>query len=335
MPTGPHTRSAMSLLRYMRSLRFRKALAMATTPAHTPARASKQRKRPLAVDPSEELRYPTSQGLARQGTWLYADALTQAYQALRRHFRGRDDLFIAQNLCLFDVRDGKERCLIPDLFVALDVGHAPRRIYKVWEEGKVPDFVLEVSSKSTIHRAKGFKLGRYRSLGVREYWHLDTVGDLLQTRLRGYRLVGGRFDERAASGRRDGRREFRSDVLGLRLRAARDTGGAKLAFRDPLTGKDIPTGPAMDRKQRESERSRSAERRGRIRAEKERDLEKCSRQQAETEFSSERRGKRRAEKRARALEAILRKRGGSQLELDFELSRIEESAAIGNGSEDD
>ena len=245
----------------------------------------------------------------------------RAYGALHRHFRGRADLFIAQHLCLFYVRDGKERCLIPDLFVALDLGHAPRRVYKVWEEGKVPDFVLEVSSKSTIHRDEGFKLERYRSLGVREYWQLDTVGDLLKTHLSGYRLVGGRFDGVAASGRRDGRREFRSDVLGLRLRAARHAGGAKLAFRDPLTEEDIPTGPAMDRKQRETERSRSAERRGRIRAEKERD--------------SEKRGRRSAERRARAFETMLRKRGVSQLELDFELGRIEESAAIGNGSEVD
>ncbi len=44
------------------------AHAMATTPGRTPDRASKQRKRPSAVDPTEELRYPTSQGLARQGT---------------------------------------------------------------------------------------------------------------------------------------------------------------------------------------------------------------------------------------------------------------------------
>ena len=224
------------------------------------------------------------------------------------------------------------------MFVALDVAHAPRRIYKVWGEGKVPDFVLELSSESTMHRPKGFKCDRYRSLGVQEYWQLDTVGDLLDSHPRGYRLERGGFEEIAASGSREGHSEFRSDVLGLRLRAAPHAGGATLAFRDPLTGEDILAGRALDRKLHEIELSKRAERRRRIRAEKERIHN-------EKERDSERRGRRRAEERARIaeeqvqaaegrariaegrvqaaaervrkLEAMLRNRGVSQLELEF------------------
>ena len=220
------------------------------------------------VDPTEELRYPTTQGLARHGTWLHAHAVTQAYQALRRHFLARDDLFIAQTMCLYYRWHKVERCLMPDLFLAFDVAHKSRRVFKVWEEGgRVPDFVLEVSSVSTVHRDKGFKKNEYRKLGVREYWQLDTVGDLLASHLVGYRRVGRRFDQIGSSGLRGGRLEYRSGVLGLDLRAEPCDGGVKVVFRDPLTGEDIPTGDEVDRRLEESEGLRSAERAGRLRAE--------------------------------------------------------------------
>jgi Uma2 family endonuclease len=49
------------------------------------------------------------------------------------------------------------------------MGQKPRLTYKVWEEVKVPDFVMEFSSKSTYRNDLGEKMELYASLGIRDY----------------------------------------------------------------------------------------------------------------------------------------------------------------------
>ena len=48
--------------------------------------------------------------------------------------------------------------------------------YKLWEEPKAPDFVLEITSRSTRAEDQGRKREVYASLGVREYWLFDPTG---------------------------------------------------------------------------------------------------------------------------------------------------------------
>ena len=133
---------------------------METTTLPVLGQTAEERRRRTKVDHLEELRYPTARGLAWHGRWLHSHATFLAYQSLRRHFRGRDDLFVAQSHCVYYRRGKEEKRLIPDLIVVLGVPQAPRPVYKVWDEGGwVPDFVLEVSSYSTMHRDKGFKKG--------------------------------------------------------------------------------------------------------------------------------------------------------------------------------
>ena len=110
-----------------------------------------------------------------------------------------------------------------------------RMNYKVWEEGKGPDFVLEVASPSTWREDVGRKRGVYAGLGVKEYWLYDPMGEHLKPELQGNRLVGGGYEGRAAEESEDGTLTLRSETLGLELWAR----GGKMRFRDPETGQDL------------------------------------------------------------------------------------------------
>ena len=79
----------------------------------------------------------------------------------------------------------------PDLLVAFDADpelYEASNGYIVSEQGKPPDFVLEVASPSTASTDTGSKLDDYATLGVLEYWLLDRTGEHHGTRLAGYRL---------------------------------------------------------------------------------------------------------------------------------------------------
>ena len=141
----------------------------------------------------------------------------------------------------------------PDLFVALRVpSDITRRSYKVWIEGKVPDLVVEVTSKKTRREDQGKKFELYRDvLKVREYFLFDPFEEYLKPSLQGYRLLGGTYEPIAKV---EGR--LPSEVLGLHIERARYS----LRLFNPRTGLWQPTSLELDRSQREAEaKSRDAE----------------------------------------------------------------------------
>ena len=226
-------------------------------------------------DPRDEVDYPSSRGLALQGTIQHILAIHLAHEALRRHFRGRRDVFVAPLFALYYRRGDNSQCLYPDLMVARGVDRQFRRSYKTWE-APVPQFVLEVASRSTVDRDRGFKMEEYRRLGVREYWQLDQEGGLLPRQLMGHRLRRGRYEEIGPGGQVGLARQYRSEVLGLLLRTAVKGDGLTVVFRDPRTGKDVLTDEQMDKALRDQrEISRLWERRARV---AERQLEDLERQ---------------------------------------------------------
>ena len=198
--------------------------------------------------------YPTSDGLALLGTSWHEDAVFLAREALDRHFRGRGRVFVATLMALYYERGSRPQWLIPDLLVALGVPGHGRRVYKVWEEGKAPDFVLEVASAATVDRDCGFKKGEYERIGVREYWQLDQTGRLLEEPLLGHRLRRGCYERLGVWGQWQGVCEYRSAELGLLLRGERREEGLTVAFRDARTGDEILTGEAIDRALRDRDR---------------------------------------------------------------------------------
>ena len=216
--------------------------------------------------------YPSTAGLVLYGTSWHEAAVRLSHNALDRYFAGREDVFIAAEMALYYERapqGGRARVLIPDLMVVCGVSAHGRKSYKIWEEGgRVPQFVLEVASASTMDRDCGFKRGEYESLGVREYWQLDQTGKLMPVPLRGHRLIRGRYQRVGQWGRGpDGTREYRSLELGLLLRPQLYRGGWTIAFRDQRTGKEIAVGRAMDDLLMAAEGRADSERQARLAAE--------------------------------------------------------------------
>ena len=190
-------------------------------------------------NPDEEIDYASSRGLALHGTNRHRLAVHLADEALRRHLLDDRDVFV--------VEGDNSRRLIPDLMVVRGIDRRTfRRSYKTWEE-PVPQFVLEVASRSTVDRDRGFKMERYRRLGVREYWQLDQEGGLLPRELMGHRLRRGRYEELAPGGRVGLARQYDSWVLGLSLRTAIHDGGLTAVFRDLRTGEDAVAGKEVNK----------------------------------------------------------------------------------------
>ena len=124
----------------------------------------------------------------------------------------------------------------PDLLVALGVPKLPHRSsYKVWVEGKAPDFVMEVASPGTWEADRGPKKALYAEMGVREYWLFDPTGDFFDPPLEGYRLVRGNYAPLMPLPRQE--LVLPSKVLGLELRP--DAGHVR--FHDPAIGEDVRT----------------------------------------------------------------------------------------------
>ena len=90
----------------------------------------------------------------------------------------------------------RSRARRPDLLIAFNVDPAAYHAsngYIVSEQGKPPDFVLEVASESTGATDTGAKRQDYAALGISEYWRFDETGQHHGVRLAGDQLVGDRY----------------------------------------------------------------------------------------------------------------------------------------------
>ena len=128
--------------------------------------------------------------------------------------------------------------LYPDLFVAFDAdpaGYLARNGYVIPEQGKPPDFVLEIASRSTGRRDTVDKRISYAALGIQEYWRFDETRQFHGTRLAGDRLVNGQYEPLPIEALTDGSLQGYSNILNLRW-----TEG-QLGWYDPNTGRHIAT----------------------------------------------------------------------------------------------
>ena len=184
---------------------------------------------PAAVD------YPSSDGkpLAENDAQLHA--ILYAVSALRVYYAAHADVYVSGDLLIYYEEGNPRVSVAPDAFVVFGAEDRMRMNYKVWEEGKGPDFVLEVASRSTWREDVERKPGVYARLGVREYFLYDPRGEYLTPRLQGYRLVDGEYERMPAVESIDRTLTMRSDTLGLELRAK----GGEMRFRDPATGQDL------------------------------------------------------------------------------------------------
>ncbi len=131
----------------------------------------------------------------------------------------------------------------PDLLIAFDANPdaiIPRNGYLIPEQGKPPEFVLEVASERTGERDETCKRRDYASMGVPEYWRFDhTGGRFHSTHLAGDRLVNGEY--RPIAIHRTGEEHYwgHSEMLNLDLCWER----GELRWYDPAAGRYLSTIP--------------------------------------------------------------------------------------------
>ena len=143
------------------------------------------------------------------------------YGMLRTRYVDDPDTFVAMGLLLYYTEGEPADVVAPDVFVSCGVPNRPRHWYKVWAEGKPPDFALEVSSEETAEDNLGRNLEAYAHIGIPEYCVYDPQGGLHSPRLQMFRLAGGKaggYERVTWSGETEGSLAVPSEALGLELR---------------------------------------------------------------------------------------------------------------------
>ncbi|MEH2299567.1 MAG: Uma2 family endonuclease [Nostoc sp.] len=188
--------------------------------------------------PVTPIEYPDEDGKPMAEGDIQCSYLTYARNALRIYFQNRPNVYVAGNLFIYYEKGYPESVVAPDVFVVFGVENRDRRSYKTWEEqNKTPEFVLEITSKTTRSKDQGAKKGIYAFLGVREYFQYDPTGDYLNPQLQGLHLVEGNYFPVATNTLPDGTVSLPSEVLGLELRLE----AGKLRFYNPATDQILLT----------------------------------------------------------------------------------------------
>ena len=173
--------------------------------------------RPLSED-DPDIYYPSSDGEPLAESKLQFTPLTQTVHILDQRYRERADVFVAGNMLVYYRMNDSEVQVAPDVFVVFGVPDYPRDSYIIWREnGKVPDFVLEVASPSTYVRDMTEKRDIYASFGVTEYWRFDPTGGLFDPPLEGDRLVDSSYQSIPTDTDGDGILRGYSAVLELEI----------------------------------------------------------------------------------------------------------------------
>jgi Uma2 family endonuclease len=177
----------------------------------------------------DDVYYPESDGKPMGETQFHAEAIGYLRDVLQRWYREEPNVYAWGDLFLY-YREGDPRSVVcPDVFAVHGVPkEPPRRIYKLWEEGKVPSLVIEVTSASTRREDLRDKKSLYERLGVQEYILFDPLDEYLEPQLQGFLLIDGRYEPVTPAP--DG--SLTSRTTGLIFRAE----GPRIQAIDPASG---------------------------------------------------------------------------------------------------
>lgn len=179
-----------------------------------------------------EIHYPSSDGRPMGETDVHRNVMAAVIDMLKMHYAGRP-VYVSGNLLVYYRPGNKRRHVSPDVLVVKGLEPRDRDSYLLWEEGRAPNVVLEVTSESTQEEDLQDKFEIYRDdVRVAEYFLFDPRAEYLNPALQGYRLRRGRYEPIAPVAGRLPSRE-----LELHLEAD----GSRLRFYDPVGGRWLPT----------------------------------------------------------------------------------------------
>jgi Uma2 family endonuclease len=231
--------------------------------------------RATAGDEDQGIVYPTRDGRPFGETDLHRNKMLDLIWTLEDHFSTGPNVYVSGNLLVFYERGDRRKHVSPDVFMVRGVSKLPTRDhYLIWRDGKAPEVVIEVTSKTTRREDERKKSILYRDvMKVSEYFLFDPTEDYLKPPFQGFRLHAGEYlPIDPVQGR------LPSAVLGLHLERA----GVDLRLYNPATGRWLLT----PREQAEAERDRAEAERERAEAERERAaLEREERTRLEAEVT--------------------------------------------------
>ncbi len=177
-------------------------------------------------EPKDDVFYPDTDGKPMAESDFQRNPLIYCVEALKERFRADPDIYVSGNLLIYYEKGNPFKSVAPDVFVIFGVSGHDRSSYKIWEEGKSPDVVIEIISESTWKKDQD-NISLYQKLGVREYFLFDPLDRHLDPVLQGYRLDRiGRYQRvhvrKLAGG------ILRADSLGLDLELRVESGRLRL-----------------------------------------------------------------------------------------------------------
>ena len=129
----------------------------------------------------------------------------------------------------------------PDLLIAFHANLETYRQdngYSIANQGKPPDFVLEIASRRTGRQDTGPKRRAYANFGIPEYWRFDQTGQHHRTRLAADRLTANhQYHPIPIHQTPEGALQGYSPTLNLHLQWQ----DGQLIWLDPQTSHPIPT----------------------------------------------------------------------------------------------
>ena len=138
----------------------------------------------------DELLYPTSDGKPMAETDKHVIQLAQLLGCLRTYFASSPDVYVSGNNMMYYEEGNPRKKVSPDIYITLGIPKRERRSYRLWVEGKAPDFILELLSDETRRRDFGFKKKLYQNVfQTKEYFLYDPDTEELY----GYRLTENRY----------------------------------------------------------------------------------------------------------------------------------------------
>lgn len=179
----------------------------------------------------DEVHYPESDGKPMGETGIHVEETMYLIEALKDRLRDIPDVYVGGDMFLYYVEGQPRYVVCPDVFVALGVASGQRRIYKLWEEGRPPTLIVEVTSAETRKEDLDRKKDLYERLGVQEYLLYDPLGEYLKPPLRGFQRIAGKYEPLTPGP--DG--SIQSPLLGLTFRME----GSRIRLVDTATGEPI------------------------------------------------------------------------------------------------
>ena len=252
----------------------------------------------LNFGPESEVEYPTSDGRPMAETDTHRNQMINLILALEHHFKDDPNIYVSGNILMFYQKGDGNKHRSPDVLIALDVEKKTRDFYKIWEEGKAPDVVFEITSRSTKAEDLGEKKGLYAFLGVKEYVIFDPLEEYLEPRLKLYRLSGEEYLPVVGS-------PITLETVNLELHVVDD----ELKLRDATTQKFL--NPPKQRAEEEAQRADSEH----LRAEQEAQRADREAQRAEQEARRAEQEARRAEQEAQRADREAQRASAAEAEL--------------------